>query len=84
MPWLTGIRAVGEDFPPTARGCSHLEANVADTPHVKLRDARAAADVDHLRAGAPDARAGSTPSAATRNTPCASTGRATAKLTRPR
>ena len=34
MPWLTGIRAVGEDFPPTARGCSHLEANVADTPHV--------------------------------------------------
>ena len=67
MPWLTGIRAVGEDFPPTARGCSHLEANVADTPHVKLRDARAAADVDHLRAGAPDARAGSTPSAVGRN-----------------
>jgi hypothetical protein len=32
---------------------SHLEANVADTPHVKLRDDRAAADVDHLRAGAP-------------------------------
>ena len=51
MPWLTGIRAVGEDFPPTARGCSHLEANVADTPHVKLRDARA----------------GSTPSADGRN-----------------